>query len=116
MMAYALKVRGVKNARIVILDTKDHFAMQTLFIDGWERHYAGMIEWTDPTIHGSLEAADAKALTGTADCEPPKATLVNVIPPRNAGRLARGAGSLTTAASARSKPPSWLRGLVRRSM
>jgi hypothetical protein len=44
MMAYALKSRGAKNARIVILDAKDHFAMQTLFIDGWERHHGGMIE------------------------------------------------------------------------
>ena len=34
MMAHSLKSRGVKNARIVILDAKDHFAMQTLFIDG----------------------------------------------------------------------------------
>ena len=92
MMAHALKARGVKNARIVILDAKGHFAMQTLFIDGWERHYGGMIEWQDPTIHGGIKAVDAKAMTVTTDFETHKATLVNVIPPQIAGRLARDAG------------------------
>jgi len=92
MMAYALKSRGVKNARIVILDAKDHFAMQTLFIDGWERHYTGMIEWQDPTIHGGIKAVDPKAMTVTTDFETHKASLVNVIPPQIAGRLGRDAG------------------------
>jgi NADPH-dependent 2,4-dienoyl-CoA reductase/sulfur reductase-like enzyme len=92
MMAYALKARGVKNARIVILDAKDHFAMQTLFIDGWERHYTGMIEWQDPAIHGGIQALDPKAMTVTTDFETHKATLVNVIPPQIAGALARDAG------------------------
>ncbi|MGP9812532.1 FCSD flavin-binding domain-containing protein [Rhodopseudomonas sp. NSM] len=92
MMAYALKSRGVKNARIVILDAKDHFAMQTLFIDGWERHYPGMIEWQDPTIHGGIKAVDPKAMTVTTDFETHKAALVNVIPPQIAGKLARDAG------------------------
>ncbi|WP_322515600.1 FAD/NAD(P)-binding oxidoreductase [Rhodopseudomonas palustris] len=92
MMAYALKTRGVKDARIVILDAKDHFAMQTLFIDGWERHYPGMIEWQDPTIHGGIKAVDPKAMTVTTDFETHKAALVNVIPPQIAGKLARDAG------------------------
>ena len=82
----------MKDARIVILDAKDHFAMQTLFIDGWERHYGGMIEWQDPTIHGGIKAVDPKAMTVTTDFETHKATLVNVIPPQIAGRLGRDAG------------------------
>ncbi|NVN85235.1 MAG: FAD-dependent oxidoreductase [Rhodopseudomonas sp.] len=92
MMAYALKTRGVKNARIVILDAKDHFAMQTLFIDAWERHYGGMIEWQDPTIHGGIKAVDPKAMTVVTDFETHKATMVNVIPPQIAGQLGRDAG------------------------
>jgi sulfide dehydrogenase [flavocytochrome c] flavoprotein chain len=92
MMAYALKSRGVKDARIVILDAKDHFAMQTLFIDGWERHYPGMIEWQDPTIHGGIKMVDPKAMTVRTDFETHKAALVNVIPPQIAGELGRKAG------------------------
>jgi len=92
MMAHALKSRGVKNARIVILDAKDHFAMQTLFIDGWERHYPGMIEWQDPTIHGGIKAVDPKAMTVATDFETHKAALVNVIPPQIAGALVHAAG------------------------
>lgn len=92
MMAYALKKRGVSGARIVILDAKDHFAMQPLFADGWDRHYTGMIEWQDPGMHGGIKAVDPKAMTVTTDLEVLKAALVNVIPPQQAGQLARDAG------------------------
>lgn len=92
MMAHALKTRGVRNARIVILDHKDHFAMQLLFEDGWERHYTGMIEWQDPKIHGGIKAVDPVAMTVTTDLETHKASLVNIIPPQVAGRLGRDAG------------------------
>ncbi|MEZ5786623.1 MAG: FAD/NAD(P)-binding oxidoreductase, partial [Xanthobacteraceae bacterium] len=92
MMAYALKKHGVRGARIVILDAKDHFAMQPLFADGWERHYTGMIEWQDPGMHGGVKAVDPKAMTVTTDLETLKAALVNVIPPQQAGSIARESG------------------------
>jgi NADPH-dependent 2,4-dienoyl-CoA reductase/sulfur reductase-like enzyme len=92
MMAYALKKRGVSGARIVILDAKDHFAMQPLFADGWDRHYTGMIEWQDPGMHGGIKAVDPKAMTVATDLETLKASLVNVIPPQQAGQLTREAG------------------------
>ena len=92
MMAYALKKRGVSGARIVILDAKDHFAMQPLFADGWDRHDTGMIEWQDPGVHGGIKAVDPKAMTVATDLETLKASLVNVIPPQQAGQLTREAG------------------------
>jgi NADPH-dependent 2,4-dienoyl-CoA reductase/sulfur reductase-like enzyme len=91
-MAHALKTRGVAGARIVILDAKDHFTMQPLFADAWERHYSSMIEWQDPQMHGGIKAVDPKAMTVTTDLEVHKAALVNVIPPQQAGALARAAG------------------------
>lgn len=92
MMALALKRRGVQGARIVILDAKDHFAMQPLFEDGWARHYPGTIEWQDPQMHGGIKEIDPEAMTVTTDLETHKAALVNVIPPQVAGRLGRDAG------------------------
>lgn len=92
MMAYALKTRGVRGARIVILDAKDHFPMQPLFADSWDRHYPGVIEWQDPGIHGGVKSVDPKAMTVTTDLETHKAALVNVIPPQQAGSLARAMG------------------------
>ncbi|MFD2180634.1 FCSD flavin-binding domain-containing protein [Rhodoplanes azumiensis] len=92
MMALALKRRGVRDARIVILDAKDHFAMQPLFEDGWARHYPGVIEWQDPKMHGGIKSVDPKSMTVTTDLETQKAALVNVIPPQQAGRLGRDAG------------------------
>lgn len=92
MMANALKTRGVKNVRIVILDYKDHFAMQPLFTDGWERHYPGMVEWQDPTIHGGIKEVDPRTMTVVTDLEQIKAAMVNVIPAQTAGQLGRDAG------------------------
>jgi NADPH-dependent 2,4-dienoyl-CoA reductase/sulfur reductase-like enzyme len=92
LIAHALKARGVSGARIVILDMKDHFAMQPLFGDAWERHYPGMLEWQDPSMHGGIKAVDPTAMTVTTDLEVHKAALVNVIPPQQAGRIAREAG------------------------
>jgi NADPH-dependent 2,4-dienoyl-CoA reductase/sulfur reductase-like enzyme len=92
MMAHALAWRGVRNVRIVILDTKDHFAMQPLFEDGWARHYPGVVEWQDPRMHGGIKRVDADAMTVTTDLETIKADVVNLIPPQIAGRLGRDAG------------------------
>ncbi|KAA5596228.1 NAD(P)/FAD-dependent oxidoreductase [Blastochloris sulfoviridis] len=92
MMAHALATRGVQGARIVILDTKDHFVLQPLFEDGWARHYPGVVEWQDPKMHGGIKAVDAATMTVTTDLETIKADVVNVIPPQMAGRLGRDAG------------------------
>jgi NADPH-dependent 2,4-dienoyl-CoA reductase/sulfur reductase-like enzyme len=92
MMAHALATRGVRGARIVILDVKDHFVLQPLFEDGWVRHYPGVIEWQDPKMHGGLKRVDPAAMTVTTDLETIKADVVNVVPPQMAGRLGRDAG------------------------
>lgn len=92
MMAHVLKSAGKTKARIVVLDPKDKFSKQGLFQEGWERHYPGMVEWQDPTIHGGIKAVDASAMTVTTDLETHKADLVNVIPANMAGRIAQDAG------------------------
>jgi NADPH-dependent 2,4-dienoyl-CoA reductase/sulfur reductase-like enzyme len=88
MIAHAFKARGHTKSRIVILDEKDHFTMQPVFAEGWEKHYPGVIEWQDPGIHGGVKAVDASAGTVTTDLEVHKADLINLIPPQRAGVLA----------------------------
>lgn len=89
MMAHRLKTTGRGKARIVILDTKDHFTMQPIFAEAWDRYYQGMIEWQDPGIHGGIKRIDAKAMTVKTDLETYKASLINYIPPQIAGKIAR---------------------------
>jgi sulfide dehydrogenase [flavocytochrome c] flavoprotein chain len=92
MMAHVLKNAGHTSSHIVVLDAKDSFSKQALFQQAWERHYPGMVEWQDPTMHGGIGAVDAATLTVETDLDDYEADLVNVIPPQAAGSIARDAG------------------------
>jgi sulfide dehydrogenase [flavocytochrome c] flavoprotein subunit len=92
MMAHALRSAGKPKSRIIVLDPKDRFSKMALFQEGWDRHYPGVVEWQDPTIHGGIKGVDPSAMTVTTDFEERRADLVNVIPAQRAGRIARDAG------------------------
>jgi NADPH-dependent 2,4-dienoyl-CoA reductase/sulfur reductase-like enzyme len=92
MMAHVLKAKGHKKSRIVVLDPKPNFSKQGLFMEGWQKHYPGMIEWQDPKMHGGIKGVDAKAMTVKTDLADYKAQLINVIPAQMAGKIARDAG------------------------
>ncbi len=92
MMAHALKAKGHKKSRIVIIDPKENFSKQGLFMEGWQKHYPGMVEWQDPKMHGGIKMVDVKAMTVKTDLGEYKAQLINVIPAQMAGKIARDAG------------------------
>jgi NADPH-dependent 2,4-dienoyl-CoA reductase/sulfur reductase-like enzyme len=92
MMAHVLKAKGHKKSRIIILDPKENFSKQALFMEGWQKHYPGMIEWQDGKMHGGIKGVDAKAMTVKTDLAEHKANLINVIPAQMAGKIARDAG------------------------
>ena len=96
MMAHVLKAKGHKKSRIVIIDPKETFSKQGLFMEGWEKHYPGMVEWRDPKMHGGVKNVDAKAMTVKTDLGETKAQLINVIPAQMAGKIARDAGLANT--------------------
>jgi sulfide dehydrogenase [flavocytochrome c] flavoprotein chain len=92
MMAHVLKAKGHKKSRIIILDPKENFSKQGLFMEGWQKHYPGMIEWQDAKMHGGIKGVDAKTMTVKTDLAEHKANLINVIPAQWAGKIARDAG------------------------
>ena len=92
MMAHVLKAKGHKKSKIIILDPKPNFSKQALFMEGWQKHYPGMVEWQDPKMHGGIKGVDAKTKTVKTDLAEYKAQLVNVIPAQMAGKIARDAG------------------------
>ena len=92
MMAHVLKAKGHKNSKIIIVDPKPNFSKQALFMEGWEKHYPGMVEWQDPKMSGGLKEVDPKTLTVKTGLADYKAQLVNVIPAQMAGAIARSAG------------------------
>ena len=92
MMAHVLKAKGHKKSKIVVLDPKPNFSKQGLFVEGWENHYPGMVEWQDPKMHGGINSVDAKTMTVKTDLAEYKAALINVIPAQMAGKIARDVG------------------------
>jgi sulfide dehydrogenase [flavocytochrome c] flavoprotein chain len=92
MFAHVLKSKGHKRSSIIVLDPKPSFSKQALFMEGWEKHYPGMIQWHDPKLHGGIKGVDARSNEVKTDLATHKAALVNVIPAQMAGRIARDAG------------------------
>jgi sulfide dehydrogenase [flavocytochrome c] flavoprotein chain len=92
MFAHVLKTKGHTKSKIVILDPKPTFSKQAVFMEGWEKHYPGMIEWQDPKMHGGIKGVDPKTGEVKTDLATYKAALANVIPAQMAGKIARDAG------------------------
>ena len=92
MFAHVLKKKGFTKSRIVIIDPKPSFSKQPVFMEGWEKHYPGMIQWQDPTIHSGIKGVNAKTGEVETGFGITKGALVNVIPAQMAGRIVRDAG------------------------
>lgn len=80
-------------SKLLILDAKDSFSKQGLFLEGWETLYKDIVEWVPAARDGKVVRVDAKALTvetelGTRH----KAGVLNFIPQQTAGRIALDAG------------------------
>ncbi len=91
MFAHVLKTKGHTKSKIIIIDPKENFSKQALFMEGWEKHYPGMIEWQDPKMHGGIKGVDPKTNEVRTDLASYKAALVNVIPAQMAAKIARDA-------------------------
>ena len=92
MFAHVLKRKGYGRSKVIIVDVKPAFSKQALFLEGWQRHYPGMIEWLDPKAHGGITRVDAKSNEVHTELATHKGALVNVIPAQMAGQIARDAG------------------------
>lgn len=92
MVAHYLKAHKPKS-KILLLDDKDAFSKQGLFIQGWKALYGDMIEWVKQSDDGKVTRVDAKNLeVETAFGTKHKASVLNVIPPQKAGFIADRAG------------------------
>ncbi len=95
-IAHYMKQHKPKS-KVIILDSKQKFSKQKLFIQGWEKLYGygtnnSMIEWQpgpDAAVT-EINAGGSVALTSFGD--EIKADVLNVIPPQKAGAIAATAG------------------------
>ena len=91
MIAHLLKQKN-PTAKIIVLDPKENFSKQSLFQEGWEKHYPGMVEWLPVSIAGVIEMIDVNAMTIKTDGDTFKADAASVVPAQKAGGIAHKAG------------------------
>ncbi|WP_027995122.1 NAD(P)/FAD-dependent oxidoreductase [Simplicispira psychrophila] len=85
--------RHKPRSKILLLDAKDNFSKQGLFLQAFKMLYGDMIEWVKQSDDGQVLRVDAKALeVETVFGTRHKAAVLNVIPPQKAGFIAERAG------------------------
>jgi hypothetical protein len=92
MVAHYFKTKKPKS-KILILDAKEAFSKQGLFMAGWKALYDGMIEWVPQSKDGKVVKVDPK--TKQLECEfgaKHKGDVVNIVPPQKAGAVATATG------------------------
>ncbi len=79
-------------SKVVILDAKDKFSKQGLFMQAYEKFFPGMVEWVSGAGGGIIEGVnvDTKTLVGQVDEY--KGDVVNIIPAQKAGHIAQVSG------------------------
>lgn len=91
MVAHYLKNHKPKS-KVLILDPKEAFSKQGLFLDGWKKLYGDMIEWVPGKAGGKVLAVDTRTMTVEAELAKHKGAVVNVIPAQTAGAIALKSG------------------------
>ena len=97
LIAHYLQKHKPKS-KVVILDAKQKFSKQGLFVQAWEKFYGygtpkALIEWR-PGPDATVTKVDPATMTLTYGevGEEMKADVINVIPPQRAGKIAQAAG------------------------
>lgn len=91
MIAHILKERN-PTAKIIVLDPKEKFSKQALFMEGWEEHYPGMVEWLPLSIHGGITSVNPDTMEIETDLETFSADAASIVPAQKAGAIAAIAG------------------------
>ena len=92
MVAHYLKNHN-PSAKVLLLDAKDGFSKQGLFMQGWAEHYGDMIEWVSRSNDGTVIRVDADRLEVETEFGMIHAAdVLNVVPPQKAGFIADRAG------------------------
>jgi NADPH-dependent 2,4-dienoyl-CoA reductase/sulfur reductase-like enzyme len=91
MIAHLLKQHN-PTAKIIIVDPKAKFSKQGLFMEGWETHYSGMIDWLAPDTHGGIKSVNGETMEIVTDLDTFKADAACVVPAQRAGSIAMAAG------------------------
>ncbi|WP_040577807.1 NAD(P)/FAD-dependent oxidoreductase [Methylopila sp. M107] len=79
-------------SKIIVLDAKETFSKQSLFVEAWKALYPAHIEHVPLSAGGRVTSVDAAGGVLTTEFDTVKAAVGVVIPPQRAGAFARAIG------------------------
>ena len=91
LVAHYLKAEKPRS-KILLLDAKDAFSKQGLFVEGWDALYPGMIEWTPFAENGNILRVEPATRTIVTEFGSHATDVANVIPPQRAADIAVASG------------------------
>ncbi|HEV7267147.1 MAG TPA: NAD(P)/FAD-dependent oxidoreductase [Falsiroseomonas sp.] len=92
LIAHYLK-QAKPRSKLIVLDAKDVFSKQRLFEAAWAALYPGLLEYVPLSMGGRVTAVKAGERSVVTDFGDHAGSVVNVIPPQQAGAIARLAGA-----------------------
>ncbi|MBF0153460.1 MAG: FCSD flavin-binding domain-containing protein [Magnetococcales bacterium] len=90
LVAWYLK-KHKPRSKVIILDAKDKFAKQSLFVNGW-KELGYNVEWVPVNEGGKVTRVDAENMSVHTEMQEYKSSAINIIPPQKAGKIAHAAG------------------------
>ncbi|MBF0424276.1 MAG: FAD-dependent oxidoreductase [Magnetococcales bacterium] len=90
LVAWYLKQHKPRS-KVIILDAKDKFAKQPLFVGAW-KELGYNIEWVPVNEGGKVTRVNADSMSVHTEMQEYKSSAINVIPPQKAGKIAHAAG------------------------
>ena len=91
LIAHYLKTYKPKS-KLIVLDSKDTFSKQKLFLAAWQELYPDHLEWVSLAGGGKTVEVDAGEKTVVTEFGRHKGAVVNVIAPQRAGAVAIASG------------------------
>ena len=94
LVAHYLKTHKPKS-KVLVLDAKDSFTKDALFLAAWEQLYPGLLEWVPGAQGGRVIQVDTRTGIVRTEFDEYKPAVANIVAPQRAAAIAR-AGNLDT--------------------
>lgn len=91
LIAHYLKIHKPRS-KVLILDAKDTFTKDRLFLAAWQRLYPGLLEWVAGSQGGRVIEVDSRTGVVRTEFDEYTPAVANIIAPQLAAAIARTAG------------------------
>ena len=91
LIAHYLRTHKPKS-KVLLLDAKDSFTKDGLFLAAWEQLYPGLLEWVPGAQGGRVTQVDTRTGIVHTEFDEYKPAVANIIAPQRAAAIARAGG------------------------